>query len=82
MSQSPTTVSYSLESILSEIKDGIKEVNQKIDRLDRKFEEKFNSLQRDGSDFKIAQMEIRGEIRTLDERLSGEIRTLDERLAG
>lgn len=28
------------------------------------------------------RIELRGEIRTLDERLSGDIRTLDERLSG
>jgi chromosome segregation ATPase len=47
MSQSPITVTYSLEQILGEIKDSIKEVNQKIDRLQQDVNQKFDHLQQD-----------------------------------
>jgi len=41
------TVTYSLESVLKEIKDSIKEVNQKIDTFQQDINQKFDSLQKD-----------------------------------
>ncbi len=41
------TVTYSLESVLKEIKDSIKEVNQKIDTFQQDVNQKFDSLQKD-----------------------------------
>ena len=52
------TVSYSLESVLKEIKDSIKEVNQKID-----------TLQRDVSDLKVGQAKLTEKVEGMDKRL-------------
>ncbi len=41
------TVTYTLESVLKEIKDSIKEVNQKIDTFQQDVNQKFDSLQKD-----------------------------------
>jgi septal ring factor EnvC (AmiA/AmiB activator) len=52
------TVTYSLESVLKEIKDSIKEVNQKID-----------TLQRDVSDLKVGQAKLTEKVEGMDKRL-------------
>ena len=39
------TVTYSLESVLKEIKDSIKEVNQKVDTLQKDVNQKIDTLQ-------------------------------------
>jgi len=41
------TVTYSLESVLKEIKDSIKEVSQKMDTLQRDVNQKIDTLQQD-----------------------------------
>ena len=52
------TVTYSLESVLKEIKDSIKEVNQKID-----------TLQRDVNDLKVGQAKLTEKVEGMDKRL-------------
>ena len=52
------TVSYSLESVLKEIKDSIKEVNQKID-----------TRQRDVNDLKVGQAKLTEKVEGMDKRL-------------
>ncbi|TRU27065.1 MAG: shikimate dehydrogenase, partial [Microcystis aeruginosa Ma_MB_S_20031200_S102D] len=52
------TVTYSLESVLKEIKDSIKEVNQKID-----------SLQEDVNDLKVGQAKLTEKVEGMDKRL-------------
>ena len=52
------TVTYSLESVLKEIKDSIKEVNQKID-----------TLQRDVNDLKVGQAKLTEKVEEMDKRL-------------
>jgi peptidoglycan hydrolase CwlO-like protein len=64
------TVTYSLETILKEIKDGIKEVNHKADRIDQRL-----------TKLEIGQAELKGEIKALDERLSTKIDGLTARVA-
>ncbi|GCL51099.1 hypothetical protein NIES3804_26740 [Microcystis aeruginosa NIES-3804] len=76
MTQTSETVTYSLESVLKEIKDSIKEVNQKIDSLQRDVNQKFDTLQRDINDLKIETTEIKGDIKTLTEKVEG----IDQRL--
>ncbi|WP_107667195.1 hypothetical protein [Cyanothece sp. BG0011] len=70
MSQKPITVTYSLEEVLGEIKDSIKEVNQKID-----------TLQKDVSDFRtetrVAIESVKGDIKTLDAEVKGISKRLD-----
>ncbi|MCA2554206.1 MAG: shikimate dehydrogenase [Microcystis sp. M04BS1] len=52
------TVTYSLESVLKEIKDSIKEVNQKID-----------TLQEDVNDLKVGQAKLTEKVEGMDKRL-------------
>ena len=52
------TVTYSLESVLKEIKDSIKEVNQKMD-----------TLQRDVNDLKVGQAKLTEKVERMDKRL-------------
>ena len=63
------TVTYSLESVLKEIKDSIKEVNQKIDTLQQDVNQKIDTLQRDVTEIKIAQAGIKSEVKDLKEQV-------------
>nr|NCR08873.1 DUF4164 domain-containing protein [Microcystis aeruginosa LG13-11] len=74
------TVSYSLESVLKEIKDSIKEVNQKmdtlqqnvnqkIDTLQKDVNQKIDTLQRDVSDLKVGQAKLTEKVEGMDKRL-------------
>ncbi len=58
MTQSPVTVTYSLEEILGEIKQSIKEVNQKLD-----------TLQKDVTDLKIGQAALTEKVGGIGKRL-------------
>ncbi len=75
MSQTPVTVTYSLEEILQQI-------NQKLDRLDEKFEAKLDDLQKDVTDIKIGQVKLEGKLETLETELEGRIDKLDAELKG
>ncbi len=97
MSQSPISVTYSLEEILREIKQSIKEVNQNLERIEEKFDQKFDQLEgkfdqkfdqlEEKFDQKVDKIDERltnlevGQAR-LEERLSGEIRSLAEKVDG
>ena len=69
------TIETSLEKVLDQINQNLKETNQKLD-----------ALQKDVTDIKVGQVrleaELKGEIKALDERLTGEVKALDERLTG
>ena len=75
MTTTPTTLTYTLEEVLSRFEQKMDrqfaEVNQKLEKID----DRLNKLE-------IGQVEISGEIKALDEKLSGEIRTLDEKVSG
>jgi uncharacterized protein (DUF849 family) len=75
MSQTPVTVTYSLESVLEQI-------NQKLDRLDEKFEAKLDNLQKDVTDIKIGQTRLEGKLETLEAELKGEIKALEAEVKG
>ncbi|AGF53478.1 unknown protein (plasmid) [Synechocystis sp. PCC 6803] len=51
---------------------------QILERIDGK----LDRIEKDISDIKVSQAEVKGEIRTLDERLSGQIKATDEKLSG
>ncbi|MGV2390537.1 MAG UNVERIFIED_CONTAM: shikimate dehydrogenase [Microcystis novacekii LVE1205-3] len=74
------TVTYSLESVLKEIKDSIKEVNQKMDTLQRDVNQKIDTLQqdvnqkidtlqRDVSDLTVGQAKLTEKVEGMDKRL-------------
>ena len=87
------TVTYSLESVLKEIKDSIKEVNQKIDTLQKDVNQKIDTLQKDVNQ-KIDSLEKRMDERfdKVEDRLTkleigqadlkGDIKVLDEKIEG
>ncbi len=56
MAQSPVTVTYSLEEILGDIKQSIKETNQKLD-----------TLQKDVTDIKAGQVKLETELAAVKE---------------
>ncbi|AKV70726.1 shikimate dehydrogenase [Microcystis panniformis] len=74
------TVTYSLESILKEIKDSIKEVNQKMDTLQKDVNQKMDTLQKDVNqkidtlqedvnDLKVGQAKLTEKVEGMDKRL-------------
>jgi chromosome segregation ATPase len=42
----------------------------------------LKEIRDDLTDLKVSQAEIKGEIKTLDEKLSGQVKTLDEKVTG
>ncbi|MFM6515411.1 MAG: DUF4164 domain-containing protein, partial [Microcystis panniformis] len=63
------TVTYSLESVLKEIKDSIKEVNQKMDTLQKDVNQKIDTLQEDVNDLKVGQAKLTEKVEGMDKRL-------------
>jgi archaellum component FlaC len=59
------TVTYSLDVVLKEIKDSIKEVSQKFDKIDERL-----------TKVEIGLTDIKGDIKVLDEKIEG----IDNRL--
>ncbi|MEB3228197.1 MAG: hypothetical protein VKJ27_07415 [Synechocystis sp.] len=49
-----------------------------LERIDGK----LDRIETDLSDLKVSQVEIKGEIKTMDKKLSGQITSLDEKLSG
>ncbi len=71
MSQTPITVTYSLEEILGQI-------NQKLDKID----DRFDSLDKDITEIKIGQTRLEGKIEKLETDLNGKIEKLETDLNG
>jgi predicted nuclease with TOPRIM domain len=76
------TITYSLESVLKEIKDSIKEVNQKIDTLqqdvnqkidslEKRIDERFDKVEDRLTKLEIGQADLKGDIKVLDEKVEG-----------
>ena len=73
------TVTYSLEAVLTRIEGKIdtlqQDVNQKIDTLQQNVNQKIDTLQREVNErltkLEIGQTEIKGDIKTLDEKING-----------
>ncbi|UZO79009.1 hemolysin XhlA family protein [Microcystis aeruginosa str. Chao 1910] len=51
------------------MKDSIKDVNQKIDTLQKDVDQKIDTLQGDVTEIKIAQAEIKSEVKDLKEQV-------------
>ncbi|MEA5533813.1 Bdr protein [Crocosphaera sp. XPORK-15E] len=75
MSQTPITVTYSLEEFLTRLE-------QKMDRQFASIESKIDNLQQDVTILKVEVAEIKGEIKTLDARVTGQIQESDTKLTG
>jgi Skp family chaperone for outer membrane proteins len=83
MSQTPITVTYSLEEILKEINTKLDKLDEKFetkfekfeakfDNLDKKFEAKFDNLQKDVNDLKVGQAELSAEVKGINKRLDNQ----------
>jgi predicted nuclease with TOPRIM domain len=57
-------------------------VETDLKELLNRIDQKIDNIQKDVTDLKIGVAELKGEIKTVDERLSGQIKTVDERLSG
>ncbi|MEM8718073.1 MAG: hypothetical protein AAGE84_02025 [Cyanobacteria bacterium P01_G01_bin.39] len=57
--------------IQTDIAEVLGQINQNLDRID----DRLGKLE-------VGQAEIKGEIKTIDERLSGQIKAVDEKLSG
>jgi chromosome segregation ATPase len=93
MTTNPPTLTYTLEEILSrldqkiekqftEVNQKLAEVNQKMDKQFTEVNQKLENIDSRLNKLEIGQVELSGEIKTLDKKLSGEIKTLDEKLSG
>jgi chromosome segregation ATPase len=60
----------------------IKELKDLIIAFRDDFKAEIKEIKSDIKRIEIGQMEIRGDIKALDERLTGQVKTLDERLTG
>lgn len=84
MSQTPISVTYSLEEILTRIDSKIDKLDQKFeqkfDQLNQKFEQKFDQLDQKFEQ-KFDKMDEKIDILTVEmETVKGEIKNLDTRL--
>jgi DNA repair exonuclease SbcCD ATPase subunit len=88
MTTTPTTVSYTLEDVLDRFEQKMDrqfaEVNQKMDRqfaeVNKQFAEvnkQFTEVNQKLNKLEIGQVELSGEIKTLDEKVSGIDKRLD-----
>ena len=65
MSQTPITVTYSLEEIL-------KEINSKLDKMDEKVEVKLDKIEERLTKLEIGQAEIKTELTGINKRLDSQ----------
>ncbi|WP_013324232.1 DUF4164 family protein [Gloeothece verrucosa] len=85
MSESPVTVTYSLENILTRVEEKIErqfeDVNRKIDKFEERIHEKIDRID-DRLNEKIDRFDqnINEKIDKLDERLNEKIERFDQRL--
>ena len=63
------TVTYSLESILKEIKDSIKDVNQKFDSLQKNLNQKFDKIDERLTKLEVGQAKLTEKVDGMDRRL-------------
>ena len=71
MTQTPITITYTLEEVLGQI-------NTKLDKIDQRIEH----MQDDITDLKIGQVRLENEMKTLEVKLTGQIQTLDAKIDG
>lgn len=75
MSQTPITVTYSLEEVFGQINQKLDVIHQDVKEL----RQEFNDFR---TETKVAIQELRGDIKALDSKLSGEIKAVDSKLSG
>ncbi len=65
MSESPVTVTYSLEEILTRLEQKIDHLDQKIDRMEEKFDERLGRLE-------VGQARLEEKVDSLGKRLDNQ----------
>ncbi|ARI83160.1 DUF4164 domain-containing protein [Microcystis sp. LEGE 00066] len=75
------TVTYSLEAVLTRIEGKIDSLEKRIDERFDKVDERFDKIEERLTKVEIGQVELKGEIKALDERLTTEIKGLTARVA-
>jgi hypothetical protein len=75
MTQSPITVTYSLEDVLEQ-------VIQKLDRLDEKVENVRKEVVEIKIDLVRLESELRGDIKSLESQMKGDIKNLESQMKG
>ncbi len=64
MTQSPVTVTYSLEEVLARLE---RKIDERFDEVNQKLE----GLQKNVTDLKVGQAEFKGDIKALDTKIDG-----------
>ena len=97
MTNTPTTLTYTLEEVLSRFEQKMDrrfaeieqkmdrrfaDINQKIDRLFSEVNQKLEKIDERLTKLEIGQALLSGEIKALDEKFTGEIKALDEKFIG
>ena len=81
MSQTPITVTYSLEEVLIRFEQKIDKIDEKIDKLEEKFDEKIDKLEDKFNEkidkLALGQADIKGDIKALNEKVEGLGKRLD-----
>jgi predicted nucleic acid-binding Zn-ribbon protein len=67
---------------MATIETDLKEIFTKLDQRFDRLEQRLERMEGDLNYLKVSQVEIKGDIKALDEKLSGQIKTLDERVNG
>ena len=62
----------------SDLKDILNKFDQKLDKLDSRLDKIDDRLTK----LEVGQAEIKGDLKTTDEKLSGQIKAVDEKLSG
>jgi len=70
------TVTYSLEAVLTRIEGKIDSLENRIDDRFDKVDKRFDKIEERLTKVEIGQVELKGEIKALDERLTTEIKGL------
>ncbi|MFM7717308.1 MAG: DUF4164 domain-containing protein [Microcystis sp.] len=75
------TVTYSLEAVLTRIEGKIDSLEKRIDERFDQVDKRFDKIEERLTKVEIGQVELKGEIKALDEGLTTEIKGLTARVA-
>jgi chromosome segregation ATPase len=70
-----TTMTNTPIQVTTELTQVLEQINRKLDKIDGKFEVKFDALQKEVTDFRsesrVAIEQIKGDIKVIDEKVNG-----------
>ncbi|MDX1977040.1 MAG: hypothetical protein SFT94_05145 [Pseudanabaenaceae cyanobacterium bins.68] len=86
MTNTPPTLTYTLEEVLSRFEQKVDrqftEINQKLTDINQKIDRQFAEVNQRLNKLEIGQTELSGEMKALDQKLTGEMKALDQKLTG